>query len=94
MKVWAAIAEYAFDATDVKLFMEKEDAVKQIYAWIGEEVCELLSDYETTEDRDILDFCLEMVKSLSLVRDADKNVVWASEDDCDTVYFIKELEIK
>lgn len=94
MKVWAAIAEYAFDATDVKLFMEKEDAVKQIYAWIGEDVCGLRSDYEKTKDSDILDFCLEMVKSLSLVRDDDKNVVWASEDDCDTVYFIKELEIE
>ena len=94
MKVWAAIAEYAFDATDVKLFMEKEDAVKQIYAWIGEDACGLLSDYEMTKDSDILDFCLEMVKSLSLIRDDDKNVVWASEDDCDTVYFIKELEIE
>lgn len=94
MKVWAAIAEYAFDATDVKLFMEKEDAVKQIYAWIGEDVCGLRSDYEKTGDKDFLDFCLDMIKSLSLVRDANKNVVWASEKDCDTTYFIKELEIE
>lgn len=94
MKVWAAIAEYAFDATEVKLFMEKEDAVKQIYAWIGEDVCGLLSDYKRTGEEEFLDFCLEMVKSLSLVRDDDKNVVWASEDDCDTVYLIKELEIE
>lgn len=94
MKVWAAIAEYTFDATEVKLFKEKEDAVKQIYAWIGEDVCGLLSDYEMTKDNDILDFCLEMVKSLSLVRDDDKNVIWASEDDCETTYLIKELEIE
>ena len=94
MKVWAAIAEYAFDATDVKLFMEKEDAVKQIYAWIGEDVCGLLSDYERTGEEEFLDFCLKMVKSLSLVRDDDKNVVWASEDDCETAYLIKELEIE
>ena len=94
MKVWVAIAEYAFDGTDVKLFTKKEDAVKQIYAWIGEEVCGLLSDYEVSGDKDLLDFCVEMVKSLSLIRDADKNVVWASEDDCDTVYFIKEVEIE
>lgn len=94
MKVWAAIAEYAFDATEVKLFMEKEDAVKQIHAWIGEDVCGLLSDYEASGDKDLLDFCVEMVKSLSIIRDADKNVVWASEDDCDTVYFIKEVEVE
>ena len=94
MKVWAAIAECAFDAADVKLFMKKEDAVKQIYAWIGEDVCGLRSDYEKTGDEDLLNFCLEMVKSLSLIRDADKNVVWASEKDCDTTYFIKELEIE
>ena len=94
MKVWAAIAEYAFDATEVKLFKEKKGAVKQIHAWIGEDVCGLLSDYEMTGDEDLLNFCLEMVKSLSLVRDADKNVVWASEDDCDTTFFIKELEIE
>lgn len=94
MKVWAAIAEYAFDGTDVKLFMKKEDAVKQIYAWIGEDVCGLLSDYEMTGEEEFLDFCLKMVKSLSLVKDADKNIVCASEDDCDTVYLIKELEIE
>ena len=94
MKVWAAIAEYAFDGTDVKLFKEKKGAVKQIHAWIGEDVCGLRSDYEKTGDEDLLNFCLEMVKSLSLIRDADKNVVWASEKDFDTTYFIKELEIE
>lgn len=57
-------------------------------------MCGLRSDYEKTGDEDLLDFCFEMVKSLSLVRDADKNVVWASEKDCDTAYFIKELEIE
>jgi hypothetical protein len=54
----------------------------------------LRSDYEKTGDEDFLDFCLDMIKSLSLVRDANKNVVWASEKDCETTYLIKELEIE
>lgn len=93
MEVWAAIAEFPFDGTEIQLFKNKQDAIHQLYQWVGAEVIELKSDYEKSKDKDILNFIIQLVTQIKIERDQANDVHWIYEEDSDTVYRIEKLSI-
>ncbi len=93
MEVWAAIAEFEYDGAEIQLFKEKQDAINQLYQWVGSEVIGLMSDYAKTNDAEFLNYALEMIKQIKVEKDQTDDIHWIYQEDSNCIYRIEKLLI-
>lgn len=95
--VWLTARDDGWGDVEEKLFYDKADALNQLKAWIGQDILDIVTDYNKMVDTDeeeangLIQWLTDDIKSMDIFTDDNDDIEAIIYGDC--VLRIKELEI-